>query len=514
MDIILAVATNYKDIRNYDVFIKTLRKTGCKLPLYLGITKGIEYQHVENFLLEHSINFFYIPDIKPGKKIVNGYRFKCMGNYIKKLNYRYALVMDFRDAYFQVDPTKYIKSYIGDNDLYLMSEFRYLNFRNQNNQMNWWWVAAPFGKDVIQQFENKPILNSGAILGKKKAIEYLFDLIGEICEKQNYDYADQGTLNYVYYTNKLKHLKVKVEEAGISIVNNGGFTELEDLKNLSKKQINELIEKISKFEYYPLIKRNNKIYLDLFVDNEGYVLNNNKKRSIVVHQHDRYVKQLYFARQLCNKYESKNSVYIYNLNNSNNYIYQGEKYTILTTNNDYAKDLVKYFNGNLESLNNSELEVLSFREGNIIKLPKDINIINAKYGISGNFQNISQEYIKNNIEINNVTMNGDPVPGKSKILNINYTKNKTYYNWDILKKEYNSYTTRILLKHNFNTNDFCLITYGCIHYDILLNNLNINKHNYKSIISKLNYVIPTFTNLNTQLINDVILQPHISQTLT
>jgi len=282
LDIIVSIATGYKDIGSYTQFIATLRKTGATCPILLGISDGPEFEPIKKYLLENSANYFIVPPISPGHKVCYGYRFAQYRNWLRHLDFRYAMMLDFRDAYFQKDPFIDIDRFMHDCDLYLMSEFHYLTVGNHPNGMNYAWVAEPFGSDVADAIKDKPILNSGALLGRKSAVMTFLDAIADITTEQNYEFADQGTLNYLAHTGRLDHCgRIKIEPAGVSLVNNCGFTELDELarnRPLSKAEESRIA----------FIPRTPEGRLKLHRDHEGWVLDDDGNVSYVVHQYDRF----------------------------------------------------------------------------------------------------------------------------------------------------------------------------------------------------------------------------------
>ena len=263
IDIIVSIATGYKDIDQYRQFISTLHRTGANCPVLLGISDGPGYGPVKRCLLENAINYFIVPPITPGNKVVNGYRFEQYRHWLCNLDFRYALMIDFRDAYFQLDPFADVEKFMQGCDLYLMSEFEFLTVGNHPNGMNYAWVAEPFGTPVADEIAGKVILNSGAIMGTRNAAIAFLDTIAEVTAQQNFEFADQGTLNYLAHTGRLNHCgRIKITRAGKSLVNNCGFTEIDLLRK------NRLItaEEEAQIAFIP---RNEQGRLKLYRDHDG-----------------------------------------------------------------------------------------------------------------------------------------------------------------------------------------------------------------------------------------------------
>lgn len=321
-DIIVSIANGYKNINQYNQFITTLRKTGAKCPIFLGISDGPDYSHIKKYLLDNAVNYFIVPPINPPNKVVKGYRFEQYKNWLRDMKFRYALLMDFRDAYFQRDPFENVDKYMNGCDLYLMSEFIFLTIKNHPNGVNYQWVARPFGIEVAESIKDKVILNSGAIMGNKKAIMITLEALANTTKQQNFEFEDQGTLNYLAHTGLLSDCGViKIERAGVSLVNNCGFTELELLRNNRVLTL----EEEQQIEFIP---KTNIGKLDPYQDSNGYVLDDDGNISYAVHQYDRFPHKVYNLLNNLLKYEHPDNVYVADSDVG----YKSEKYTISTKN--------------------------------------------------------------------------------------------------------------------------------------------------------------------------------------
>ena len=318
LDIIVSIATGYEDIGDYRQFISTLRRTGATCPVFLGISDGPNYEAVKRYLLDNSINYFIVPAITPPNKVVNGYRFYQYRHWLGGLDFRYALMMDFRDAYFQRDPFVDVERVMRDCDLYLMSEFQLLTVGNHPNGMNYAWVAEPFGKAAADAVADQVILNSGAILGRKSAVMKLLDTFAEVTTQQNFEFADQGTLNYLGHTGRLNHCgRIKTVRAGESIVNNCGFSELDLLRETRVISA----EEEARIAFIP---RSEHGRLKLYRDHDGWVLDDDGNISCAVHQYDRFYSEMHEFVSRLSDYECPDRVFV----NSGNRPYRGEKYLL------------------------------------------------------------------------------------------------------------------------------------------------------------------------------------------
>ena len=318
LDIIVSIATGYSDVGAYRQFISTLRRTGATCPVFLGISDGSEYEPVKRYLLANSVNYFIVPPITPGNKVVNGYRFAQYREWLRRLDFRHALIMDFRDAFFQRDPFVDVERLMQDRDLYLMSEFQLLTIGNHPNGMNYAWIAEPFGEAVADAIADKVILNSGAIMGRKQAVMKVLDALCEVTTRQNFEFADQGTLNYLAHTGRLDHCgRVTIVPAGRSVVNNCGFTELDLLRDTRVISA----EDEARIAFIPRTEQGR---LRLYRDHEGWVLDDDGNISYAVHQYDRFLPEIHDHVSRLSRYECPDRVFV----NGGSRPYRGEKYTL------------------------------------------------------------------------------------------------------------------------------------------------------------------------------------------
>jgi hypothetical protein len=76
-----------------------------------------------------------------------------------------------------------------------------------------------------------------AILGRWTAILKFLDEMASVTSAQNYDFGDQGTLNYLAHTGRLDHCgRIRIARAGLSLVNNCGFSEIDLLQQARPRQ--------------------------------------------------------------------------------------------------------------------------------------------------------------------------------------------------------------------------------------------------------------------------------------
>lgn len=317
-DILVSIATGYTDVDQYRKFVSTLRRTGATCPVFLGISEGPEYDEVKRYLLENGVNYFLVPPISPPQKVINGYRFEQHRQWLSGIEFRYALTIDFRDVYFQRDPFTDIEKTMSDCDLYLMSEFQLLTIGNHPNGVNFKWIADAFGEPAARSIADKVILNCGAILGERKAMIRLLNEYAWVARQQNYEYVDQGILNYLAHTGRLNHCgRIKITRAGRSVVNNCGFTELDLLKKL--RPLTPAEEKDIAF-----IPRDERGRLKAHRNPQGWILNEDGSISTTVHQYDRYGPEVADFVTTLSDYEYPDRVFIRGKNRK----YRGEKFLL------------------------------------------------------------------------------------------------------------------------------------------------------------------------------------------
>jgi glycosyl transferase family 1 len=321
IDVIVTVAAGYPRIGQYRQFISTLRGAGATCPVLIGISGGPDYEKVRRYLLRNGVNYFIVPPLTPPNKVVNGYRFELYREWLRNLDFRYALLMDFRDAFFQRDPFADVDRVMADCDLYLMSEFQFLTIGNHPNGMNYAWIAEPFGTATADALADRVILNSGAILGRRRALLKFLDACADLTADQDFAFADQGTLNYLAHTGGLDHCgRIKMTRAGVSLVNNCGFTEL-DLLRQARPLSSEEEAQIA------FIPRDRRGRLMLYRNDDGWVLDDDGSVSPVVHQFDRFSPAIdqhvaRLSRHLC-----PDEVFV----NDSGRPYRGERYTLSST---------------------------------------------------------------------------------------------------------------------------------------------------------------------------------------
>lgn len=140
-----------------------------------------------------------------------------------------------------------------------------------------------------------PLPQERQILGNRQAVLRFLFANNELTRAQNFQFADQGTLNYLAHTGRLNACgRIKVVQAGQSVVNNCGFTEIDLLEK--KRHINA-----EEREQIAFIPRDQDGRLGLCRDHNGWVLDDDGNISYVVHQYDRFVEMYEFVDQLADQ---------------------------------------------------------------------------------------------------------------------------------------------------------------------------------------------------------------------
>ena len=186
--------------------------------------------------------------------------------------------------------------------------------------MNYGWVRDAFGKPAADAIADDVILNSGAILGRKTAVMKLLDDIARVTKGQNYEFADQGTLNYLAHTGRLNHCgRIRIARAGLSLVNNCGFTEIDVLKHTRPITASES-------ETIAFIPRDAGGRLKLYRDPEGWVLDDDGTVSHAVHQYDRFSPDIDDFVFHLSSYQHPDDVFVHGGNRQ----YRGEKFILFS----------------------------------------------------------------------------------------------------------------------------------------------------------------------------------------
>lgn len=247
-NVVMAAALGY-GLQDFQNFILPLRAVSDD-DIVLFVTDGISKE------IKDLCNHYGVTT----KKLPSGSRLGVKGNrYIGYAeicqNYHWCFATDFRDVFFQDDPFKSIPAAY---DLILSEEFHTVSI--SKCPYNSKWIQSCWGNSVLSEIGFNIPICSGTILGNSKGFQTLKEsMLTEMqttSKTTGCEARDQGHLNYLYYTQKIK-VNILVQPRGKGIVNTIGYI-------TPKNTISQ--------------------YLNV----NGNVVNDNGIISPVVHQYDRF----------------------------------------------------------------------------------------------------------------------------------------------------------------------------------------------------------------------------------
>tara|TARA_X000000368_G_scaffold380117_1_gene335690 strand:+ start:2207 stop:7276 length:5070 start_codon:yes stop_codon:yes gene_type:complete len=212
------------------------------------------------------------------RKLPTGSRLGVKGNrYIGYAeicqNYHWCFATDFRDVFFQDNPFKSIPVAY---DLILSEEFHTVSI--SKCPYNSKWIQSCWGDSVLSEIGFNVPICSGTILGNSKGFQTLKEsMLTEMqttSKTTGCEARDQGHLNYLYYTQKIK-VNILVQPRGKGIVNTIGY----------------------------ITPRNT---ISQYLNVNGNVVNDNGIISPVVHQYDRFPEVVSALKALLLKASSTN----------------------------------------------------------------------------------------------------------------------------------------------------------------------------------------------------------------
>ncbi|GKY97194.1 hypothetical protein MPSEU_000677800 [Mayamaea pseudoterrestris] len=312
---VMGMATGY-DLRIYQQFVGTLRKTGYKGHIILGVSPDVspeilayfEYRNVTPKLLQY-VNCTYSIPARTGEDATNPHvreRTTCAYPYhdIKVRWSRFplardwlrdcdtctgpVLIMDVRDSYFQRDP-------FGEGSPPVKGLQVYEEYKTQTT-MHWlakWPIETC--KGVVF---DKPMLCSGTTTGTREAVIQYLDAMYQEMQAWIMDPKcwfpingdDQSIHNYLYYSGKLPFATAVPMLTGQSIVNTVGVLGAQSVEH----HVKEMSETRNLTRGEALAQpfrgaRGDKWCGHLNVcDQDGFFLESDGTRSRVIHQFDRY----------------------------------------------------------------------------------------------------------------------------------------------------------------------------------------------------------------------------------
>ena len=191
----------------------------------------------------------------------------------------WGIVFDFRDTFFQRDPFQLVDRSKKAPNLLLFAENRQVK-RVGNCVFNSGWMRCFLGKQELKKYANHSVVCSGSTMGSVPALKKYTERMIQQMDKSKCHAtparteSDQGYHNYLYDTGefaKLKGVRVTHYEQGYGIVNTigamNGFRVPAHMKG--------------PLDTHWKIR-----------DSDGYLLDYNGERSAVVHQWDRFYKEV------------------------------------------------------------------------------------------------------------------------------------------------------------------------------------------------------------------------------
>ena len=281
--VVIGVAVNY-GMEEFRRFVGTLRATGYIGTILLGVgadlskecTRYLKRHHVEIRIVQQGK---LTPVAKEEDGVNSGFysvalpRWELYREWIEEkqfddVNTQFFLT-DTRDVYFQRDPFADLKHVGNTHDLFMFEEWNQKTIGTCPHNSDW--IRSCWGEKVLQTMFTSPILCSGTILGSRKGIIMLVNaLVDEAARVKDLPHEING---------KAKH--------GRPCVNDQAYVNVLLRRNIETnalaksahifKQGDGPINTVGWIGVTDNIKR----------DNEGFVLNNDGRRSAVVHQYDR-----------------------------------------------------------------------------------------------------------------------------------------------------------------------------------------------------------------------------------
>lgn len=226
-------------ILSVNIFIKSLHETNYKgtLILFLSDKYKIEYlnysfsfriilietkwpyyspRNVYYHLKYNYLTSCMIPNYKYHYKW-NIYRYSIINcwlmEYFKKFDFYFLL--DVRDTLFQLNVE--MKSY--KNAVYLSEDARH-PFRFKDDIYNNRWLNVYIKNSSIQY--NTP-LNSGTVYGSNKEFSSFIKLYVEFIKSKYINTAEQGTLNYLYYSGFFNRIPIIINKNDNGVIYNMGI---------------------------------------------------------------------------------------------------------------------------------------------------------------------------------------------------------------------------------------------------------------------------------------------------
>lgn len=309
-DAIFALACNYPTLF-YERFVGSLRKTGYNDDIVLAVSTPDKMKPgVEQYIKDTNVvgygfdvdcegkdncrlrnDFLGYQDPRPFRTFAN-IRYALYEYWIYAGQYSetsYILILDFRDTFFQKNPFSefgLIQNRAPTYDLKLYEE----NFKVKSIGKcvyNSLWIGRCFGKEALEKLKLKPVLCSGSTLGSVPAIRYyvqtmLRSMDTVKCWLKGIE-SDQGYQNYLFYNGYFNEPKEYAIYKGIGR-NATAFSQGTGIVNT--------IGALNGFRVPAAMKGPLDTHWRIRDGPNGAILNYDQSVSAVVHQWDRWYKEI------------------------------------------------------------------------------------------------------------------------------------------------------------------------------------------------------------------------------
>ena len=298
-NVVVGVAVNY-GMDEFRRFVGSLRATGFSGTIVLGVSANI-LPECTRYLTRHHVEIRIVKkgDLTPAKQKGDGGhsdfynialpRWMLYQEWIDESifsNTTRFLLTDTRDVYFQRAPFDDLK-YDQSHELYMFEEWGQKTVGNCKHNSDW--VRSCWGSSILEQLAQHPIICSGTIIGSRKGITLLVSaLVMEAAHVKTLQHEVDGKaqhgrpcVNDQAYVNVL--MRQQFEKKGEAVEQGEGEQNLAGtmatLKSLTKifAQGDGPVNTVGWLAVNGLISR----------DVDGFVLNNDGRKSAVVHQYDR-----------------------------------------------------------------------------------------------------------------------------------------------------------------------------------------------------------------------------------
>ena len=285
--VVIGVAVNY-GMSEFRRFVGSLRSTTFPGTIILGVSENISPECIR-YLKRHRVEIRLVTDgdLTPKKEDEDGVhsgfynialpRWILYQKWINEdlfSNTTRFLLTDTRDVYFQRDPFDDLK-HDHASELYMFEEWENKTIGTCKHNSDW--IRSCWGPSILDQLFHHPIICSGTILGSRKGITALVNAL--LMEAEHVK-----TLTHEL-NGKAKHGRPCInDQAYVNVLmrqHNDSTGTLAELKSYTKifKQGDGPVNTIGWLAIDGVVSK----------DNDGFVLNNDGRRSAVVHQYDRDV---------------------------------------------------------------------------------------------------------------------------------------------------------------------------------------------------------------------------------